>query len=62
MPSNLIIFVITSLEGKEIRKIQVSKLQDQFVVKTEGLVAGTYLCTMYCGKNRLESQKLIVKQ
>lgn len=62
MSSDNINFVITNLEGKEMKKILVSKSQDQIVVKTDGLVPGTYFYTMYSGKNRLESKKLIVKQ
>lgn len=62
IPSGNIIFVITNLEGKELRKIQVSKQQDQFVVKTDEFGSGTYLCTMYCGNNKLQSQKFIVIQ
>ena len=57
---NPIIFVITNLEGKEIKRIQVYKQFDQFILNTTNYIPGTYVCTLYAGGKNLQNQKFVI--
>jgi hypothetical protein len=52
---------ISSIDGRLIETLPVTKLKDQLVFPLKGYQAGTYVFTLYYGNKMLDSKRLIIQ-
>jgi hypothetical protein len=55
------ILTVSSIDGKLIESLPLSKLKDQLVFPLNGYKPGTYVFTLYYVNKILESKRLIIQ-